>query len=169
MRGQAMNPGDGGRRIDVVIDTNLWLDMLVFDDRETRRLAALLASGASVTAGTPAQRAVAPIASAAMRSELADVIARDKFGLDPAQREALLARFDEIVTVAGTAPDCRLPCSDPDDRKFLDLAVCHGTQWLLSRDKALLAGRKLAWRRFELRIGKVPDFYNWLDSADIAA
>lgn len=161
-------------RIAVVIDTNLWLDMLVFDDPGTRRLAALLglapaspAHAQALPTGTP--RLVAPLASAAMRAELADVIGRDRFGLAPARRQALLARYDAIVAVAEPAPDCRLPCRDPDDRKFLDLAACHRTDWLLSRDKALLAGRKLAWQRFELRVGRAADFYNWLDSAHARA
>src|SRR5690606_15256310 len=129
-------------------------DMLVFDDPSTRRLATLL--------DPPA---VAPLASDAMRAELADVIDRDRFGLAPEQRRAVLVRFDALVTPTQAAPDCRLPCRDPDDRKFLDLAVTHRADWLLSRDKALLAGRKAAWGRFGVRIGKVGDFYNWLDQA----
>jgi putative PIN family toxin of toxin-antitoxin system len=136
----------------LVIDTNLWLDMLVFDDPSTRRLAALLDP-----------QAVAPLASDAMRAELAEVVDRDRFGLAPEQRRLLLARFDALVTPAPAAPDCRLPCRDPNDRKFLDLAVSRRVDWLLSRDKALLAGRRTAWSRFGVRIGKVGDFYNWLD------
>jgi predicted nucleic acid-binding protein len=77
----------------------------------------------------------------------------------------MLARFDALVTPAQAAPDCRLPCRDPDDRKFLDLAVSRRVDWLLSRDKALLASRKTAWGRFGVRIGKVGDFYNWLDQS----
>ena len=136
----------------VVIDTNLWLDMLVFDDASTHRLAALLDPST-----------IAPLASEAMRAELADVIGRVQFGLTADQQSVMLARFDALVTPAHEAPDCRLPCRDPDDRKFLDLAVSRRVDWLLSRDKALLAGRKTAWGRFGVRIGKVGDFYNWLD------
>ena len=126
--------------------------MLVFDDPSTRRLATLLDP-----------RAVTPLASESMRAELADVIGRDRFGLATEQRTVLLARFDSLVTTAAVAPDCRLPCRDPDDRKFLDLAVSRRVDWLLSRDKALLASRRTAWGRFGVRIGKVGDFYNWLD------
>ncbi len=39
-------------------------------------------------------------------------------------------------------PSCPLPplprCRDPDDQKFLQLALCGGAQRLLSRDQALL-------------------------------
>ena len=138
----------------VVIDTNIWLDMLVFDDPRTRRLATLLAP--------PVQ--VQPLSSEEMRAELADVITRPQFALDDDRQATLLARYDATVVAAPIAPDCRLPCRDPDDRKFLDLAVGRRTAWLLSRDRALLAARKLTWRRFAVRIGQVPDFYNWLDA-----
>jgi predicted nucleic acid-binding protein len=92
------------------------------------------------------------------------VITRTRFSLDPSRQSLLLDRFDKLVQPAAVAPDCRLPCTDPDDRKFLDLAVGRRTAWLLSRDKALLAARKVAWKRFELRVGQVADFYNWLDA-----
>ncbi len=141
----------------IVVDTNIWLDMLVFDDPSTRRLDALFA--ATATAGP----AVSALSSTPMRDELADVIGRAQFALDAGRQAALLARYDASVTPAVAAPDCRLPCRDPDDRKFLDLAVGRRTDWLLSRDRALLAARKLAWNRFGVRIGQVADFYNWLD------
>lgn len=137
----------------MVIDTNIWLDMLVFDDPRTRRLDSML---------RPAQAAT-PLSSEEMRAELADVIARPQFDLDEAVQAALLARYDGVVTPAAVALDCRLPCRDPDDRKFLDLAIGRRTTWLLSRDRALLAARKMAWNRFAVRIGQVADFYNWLD------
>jgi putative PIN family toxin of toxin-antitoxin system len=146
--------GEGeGMPVVIVVDTNIWLDMLVFDDPRTRRLASLL-QPASV---------VQPLSSPEMRAELADVITRPQFRLDAARQAALLARYDTHVTCAPPALDCRLPCRDPDDRKFLDLAVGRRTTWLLSRDRALLAARKLAWNRFAVRIGQVADFYNWLD------
>ena len=42
------------------------------------------------------------------------------------------------ATVEGVLPRCR----DPDDQKFLQLAQRAGADWLLTRDKALLALRK---------------------------
>ena len=35
-------------------------------------------------------------------------------------------------------PSPRLVCRDPDDQKFIDLALARQTPWLVSRDKALL-------------------------------
>lgn len=150
--------------IVVVIDTNIWLDMLVFDDPRTRRLASLLrpAQGAQVA------QVAAPLSSEEMRAELVDVIARPRFKLDDAAQAALLGRYDAVVTPATVALDCRLPCRDPDDRKFLDLAIGRRTSWLLSRDRALLAARKVAWSRFGVRVGVVADFYNWFDETSLA-
>ena len=149
-------PSGGPAPLRIVIDTNIWLDMLVFDDPRTRRLAGLLQPRAPVQ----------PLASEEMRAELADVLTRSRFALDHDRQATLLARFDATVLPAPPMPDCRLPCSDPDDRKFLDLAVGRRTDWLLSRDRALLAARKPAWMRFGLRIGQVADFYNWLDAGE---
>jgi putative PIN family toxin of toxin-antitoxin system len=151
----ATAPTQSGRSgpIEIVVDTNIWLDMLVFDDSSSRRLAGLLRPDSGVT----------PLSSDEMRAELADVVTRPQFKLDAPGQAALLERYDRIVTCAAVAPDCRLPCRDPDDRKFLDLAVARRTTWLLSRDRALLAARKVAWSRFALRIGRASDFYDWLD------
>ena len=149
----------------MVIDTNIWLDMLVFDDTRTRRLVALLPA-APAAAAPPQPQPIAGVrvlSTAEMRAELADVISRPLFRLDAPAQEALLSRYDELVTPVPVALDCRLPCRDPDDRKFLDLAVGAHTDWLLSRDRAVLACRRPARNRFNLRIGEVGDFYTWLD------
>ena len=55
---------------------------------------------------------------------------------------ALEAAFDRVVRLVPTkaAPgDVSLPrCVDPDDQKFLELALAVGARWLLSKDKELL-------------------------------
>jgi putative PIN family toxin of toxin-antitoxin system len=151
--GEAIAGAADAERIDVVVDTNIWLDLLVFDDISARRLAGLLRPGSRLRA----------LAAEPMRAELADVVTRPQFRLGDEARFALLARFDAMVTAVPVAPDCRLPCRDPDDRQFLDLAVSRRAAWLLSRDRALLDVRKLAWHRFGLRIGRSEDFYRWMD------
>ena len=117
----------------LVIDTNIWLDLLVFHDPRVQALQDGLASGHYRAIGTHA-----------MRAELAVVLARP---------QAALARWDALTEEVAVVPPCNLSCRDPDDRKFLDLAVAHRVDWLLSKDRALLAARRFAQRRFGLNIG----------------
>lgn len=128
----------------LVIDTNIWLDLLVFHDLRAEPLRAGLEAGHYRAVGT-----------AAMRTELALVLARPQFRQDRAAQEAALARWDTLVEKLDEAPSCNLSCRDPDDRKFLDLAVAHRVDWLLSKDRALLAARRFAQRRFGLNIGRL--------------
>lgn len=126
----------------LVIDTNIWLDLLVFHDPRVQALQDGLASGHYRAIGTHA-----------MRAELAVVLARPQFRQDESQQQAALARWDALTEEVAVVPACNLSCRDPDDRKFLDLAVAHRVDWLLSKDRALLAARRFAQRRFGLNIG----------------
>lgn len=120
----------------VILDTNVVLDWLVFRNPVCAALAAAIVAGK-----------LRWIATRAMRDELAHVLARghlDVWAPDPA---SLWAHWDlhctEMATPAPTGPSARLRCSDPDDQKFIDLAVACRARWLLSNDRAVL---KLARR-----------------------
>ena len=114
----------------IVIDTNIVLDAFVFDDPGSVALKAALDS-----------RQIRWLATRPMRDELERVLAyplivkrllRGQRGADD-----VLAQFDakaEIVEVAARAP---MRCRDPDDQKFVDLALAHQAA-LLSKDRALL-------------------------------
>ena len=147
-----MNRGDSATMpLPVVIDTNVWLDLLVFGDPVGRPIETQLSTGQ-----------IAALATGPMRDELADVLARPKFKLDDRTVAAALDRYDSLVQPRAIAPDCHLACRDADDRKFLDLAVAtaigHPGAWLISKDRALLAARRPAARRFRLRIGTPAEF-----------
>ena len=131
----------------LILDTNVWLDWLVFDDA---RLAPL---GHAVDTGLVRLHATAP-----MLDEFAAVVKRPHFGLDAAAQGAACERQRAAVVLHAPAPDCRLPCSDPDDRMFIDLAVALRVDWLVSRDRALLRLRRIAQRRFAIRIGTPEDW-----------
>lgn len=139
-------PGSGGGIIGgtmrLILDTNVWLDWLVFDDARAAPIARAADDGL-----------VALHATQPMLDEFAAVIERPHFGLDAAARAAARDAQRARVTLHAPAPDCRLDCTDPDDRMFIDLAVALRVDWLLSRDKALLRLRRPAERRFGLRIG----------------
>ena len=114
----------------VVLDTNVVLDWLVFGDPSCARLVALLM-----------QHQLRWHATLPMRSELAEVLARQQFQARNADGERALAAFDEHALLGrdDTHGDCAAPrCRDADDQKFIDLACAVGARWLFTRDRALL-------------------------------
>lgn len=119
----------------VVIDTNIALDLLVFEDPAWAPLTARLAAGELLW-----------LATAAMRIELERVLGYPLIARRMAQRglevPAVLADFDaRVQLVEGVPPRAPCVCSDPDDQVFIDLAVAHGAL-LLSKDKAVLSMKK---------------------------
>jgi putative PIN family toxin of toxin-antitoxin system len=112
----------------LVLDTNAWLDLLVFRDPRVHRLAVALEDG-------HARALVQP----AMRAELERVLAYPALALDDARRAGLLQRFSTLcVPVDTVAPVAAPRCSDADDQMFVDLALAARAHALLSRDEALL-------------------------------
>jgi len=112
----------------VVLDTNVILDCWVFDDPGARSLKAALADKLAVA-----------VRSAETDAELDDVLARSRFGLAAAARRALLDQWQALATRVEVATAAPIRCADPDDQKFLDLALASGAHALFTKDKALLA------------------------------
>jgi len=122
-------------RLRLVLDTQVWLDWLVFDDPSTLALRALAA----------ADRAEIFI-DAACEAELARVLAYPlgRRRLDAGRQAACLAqcraiakRVENDLAEKGALPRC----SDPDDQKLLELALAARADCLVTRDRALLALR----------------------------
>jgi predicted nucleic acid-binding protein len=125
----------------IVLDTNVVLDWLLFSDP----------SSASVTAAIT-QGHVRWLATAAMRAELSDVLGRGLAAERDADLGQLFRNWDaHAQMVADPEPPpgaAALRCRDPDDQKFIDLALVMGARWLLSRDRAVLRlARKAAAHR----------------------
>jgi len=129
----------------LILDTNVWLEWFVFDDPRVRSLARAIADDR-----------LPVLATEPMLAEFAAVIVRPVFALSPDAAAGLCHRQRACVALHPTAPDCRLDCTDRDDRMFIDLAVAHRVDWLVTRDKALLRLRRPAARRFGVAIG-TPD------------
>ena len=117
-----------------VIDTNIVLDLWLFEDPATIPLRAALQSGA-----------ISHLATASMRDELERVLTYPhlvkrmaKFNI---QAQDILNRFDKHKLAAEPAAKAPCTCKDPDDQKFIDLAVAHATP-LLSKDNAILCMKK---------------------------
>ena len=130
--------------LDLVIDTNVVLDWLVFSNPIGAPLEEALTSGRFRWLFTRA-----------MRDELAHVIARESLARWAIDADAVLAVYDALAVDVGTPPlpaaGERLHCSDPDDQPFLDLAIANRVHALLTRDRALLRLAPNA-RRFDVLI-----------------
>lgn len=124
----------------LVIDTQVVMDWLVFRDARVQHLAAAVTSGA-------VRWLVAP----AMRDEIRHVLGRGVAAAYAPDLAFIEAQFDtHAQPVDDPAPQPlagRLVCRDPDDQKFIDLALANHAQWLVSRDKAVLALAKRARAR----------------------
>ena len=126
----------------VVLDTNVWLDLLLFEDARAASLLAALIAG-QVTA----------LSTQPMRDELADVLSRPFASGRTVAPEALPARaaaLSQLIDSTTLAGRCALKsprCSDPDDQKFIDLAWAWPAAWLISHDRALLTLARPAWSR----------------------
>ncbi|MDO4794510.1 MAG: putative toxin-antitoxin system toxin component, PIN family [Brachymonas sp.] len=118
----------------VVLDTNIVLDVLLFQAPEAEPLRAALQAGQ-----------VQWLATAHMREELRRVL--DYAHIAPRVQfygttaEQILARRDQWVRPVEAAPPCVFVCRDADDQCFIDLAVAHGAL-LLSKDAQVLKLRK---------------------------
>ena len=113
----------------LVLDTNVVLDLVVFDD-----------PGAGALRAAIEEKRATILGSAECLAELRRVLAYPRFGLgDAAQASAFrwLETRAEVIEVLPAQPP--LPrCSDPDDQKFLDLAWAAQADFLVTKDKALL-------------------------------
>ncbi len=122
----------------VVLDSNVWIDLLVFRDPHAEPIRTALQDGA-----------IAPLIRADCREELRRVLAYPQFARFAVDIGEALATVDRLTTAV--APPCptqaeaiRLPrCRDGDDQKFIELAHFAGADCLVSKDKAVL---KLAGR-----------------------
>lgn len=119
----------------LVLDTNVVLDWLLFADAAVVPLAHLVTTGQARW-----------VATDAMRQELEHVLTRSRTEAWQAASPDILAswvRWVEPTVAQPTSLAQPLRCSDPDDQKFIDLALQVGAAALISRDRAVL---KLARR-----------------------
>ena len=113
----------------IVLDTNVCLDLFVFNDPRWAGLLTALESGA-----------VEAITRADCRDEYLVVLHYKHLPLDDNSRPLSAARFDALIKViAPSEKPVRLPvCTDKDDQKFLELARDGAADILITKDKALL-------------------------------
>jgi len=130
LEGSGQSRDDG---MEAILDTNVWLAWLVYDDPVTRPLGEAVEAGQLILPTLPR-----------IRDEFERVLAYPRLRLEATQRADALRRFDRHGRMGSPVPVADLTCRDPDDQVFLDLALHRRTGWLLSRDRQLLALRRRA-------------------------
>lgn len=130
---------DEGSVPRIVLDTNVCLDLLVFRDPACMPLHDALQRGA-----------VRAMTRPDCREEWRRVLHYPGLPVDAAARPRLIAAFDALSHMAPARQALAavpLPrCADPDDQKFLELALDTGARWLLSKDRELLKLANRTWR-----------------------
>jgi len=138
----------------LVLDTNVWLDWLVFEDAGVEAMRRLQGAGR-----------IEICIDAVCEAELARVLAYPlgRRSLENAQQERALAQCRRVATrieaAAPAAERARLPaCRDPDDQKFLEAALAARAGWLITKDRALLELARRRARPAPFRIATPADF-----------
>ena len=113
----------------VVLDTNILLDIFVFNDERAIHLKQAIVN-----------ESIVAIASQKTMLEFTDVISRPLFKLDEATQVAVLSQWQSIAKQYDDSDLAPAPwiCQDPDDQIFLDLAYRLRPAILISKDNAVL-------------------------------
>ena len=118
----------------VVLDTNVWLEWLVFDD-----------PGIVPIRNAAGRGRIELYIDAVCEEELARVLARGfaKRTLDEKAQAACIAQCRRLAkridTPVPQAQRAQLPvCKDPDDQKFLEAAAAAKAAFLVTKDRELL-------------------------------
>ena len=106
----------------LVLDTNVVLDLLVFEDPAVAGLRRALEDAS-----------VAWLATEAMRAELERVLTYPRIATRLVRHGTsatdVLANYNRLARSRPPAPAAAIRCSDHDDQIFIDLAVAHGAIW----------------------------------------
>lgn len=134
----------------VILDTNILLDILVFDDQRAHPLRAALSNqelDALVTEDT--------------LDELIDVISRPQFSLDKKEQAEILLQWQSWSRLVKQSDLRAAPwkCKDRDDQVFINLAFSFKPSTLISKDKLVL---KLAKRAIKEEVIITPDHLQFL-------
>jgi putative PIN family toxin of toxin-antitoxin system len=113
----------------LVLDTNILLDIFVFNDPSVAALKEALLTHRVKAFATPESIL-----------ELADVISRPLFALESGRQKEILQEWQALSEPINQTAMHQAPwkCKDPDDQIFLDTAFTLRPAVLLSKDLALL-------------------------------
>jgi putative PIN family toxin of toxin-antitoxin system len=113
----------------IILDTNILLDIFVFEDVRADRLSNAVLN-----------RQIKTYSNQTSLEELRDVISRPLFALEEGQQVKIMGQWQSL---SQSIEDLKLEaapwkCQDPDDQIFLDLAFTVRPSILISKDNAVL-------------------------------
>ena len=119
----------------VVFDTNVLLDLFIFNDFRALHLKQALID-----------RKIDALATPKTLEEFSDVIARPLFALSMEQQKQITLQWHGLARVIPDEVLTKAPwvCQDPDDQVFLDLAYNNKPCTLVSKDNEVLRFEKKA-------------------------
>ncbi|MGO4153463.1 putative toxin-antitoxin system toxin component, PIN family [Cupriavidus sp. YAF13] len=148
----------------VVLDSNIWVDLLVFADPHVEPIRTALDTGA-----------IAAVIRADCREELRRVLAYPQFAHFGVDIPAAMATVDRLTALLAIPEEAdiaaaRLPrCRDTDDQKFIELAHFAQAGCLVSKDKAVLKLKGRLRRQSGVDILLPQAFASWLATREEAA
>ena len=130
----------------IILDTNILLDIFVFEDVRADRLRNAVLN-----------RQIKTYSHQTSAEELRDVISRPLFALEEARQAEVMRQWQSL---SQSIEDPKLEaapwkCQDPDDQIFLDLAFTVRPSILISKDNAVL---KLATRALKEGVWITADY-----------
>jgi putative PIN family toxin of toxin-antitoxin system len=130
----------------IILDTNILLDIFVFEDVRADRLSNAVLN-----------RQIKTYSNQTSLEELRDVISRPLFALEEGQQVKIMGQWQSL---SQSIEDLKLEaapwkCQDPDDQVFLDLAFTVRPSILISKDNAVL---KLATRALKEGVWITADY-----------
>ena len=138
----------------IVLDTNIVLDWLVFEDGGMPELMTAIA-----------HQQVQIVSNAECRDELIRVLNYPIFKLGIEAQQLALAQYDAFVKITperasllGIVPRCR----DRDDQKFVQLAAHASAVALISKDHAVLGLKRSMKERFGCDVLGASHTAEWL-------
>ncbi len=143
----------------LVLDTNIWLDWLVFEDTGIARIRQLQEA-----------KHLEICIDAVCETELVRVLAYPfgKRRLENAEQQRVIAQCRRIATRIGAGAPAgartRLPaCRDPDDQKFLEAALAAHADYLITKDRALLELARKRTRPVPFKIATPDEFEAYIN------
>ena len=130
----------------MVLDSNVWIDILVFDDPATRPIRAALEA-----------RTLEALIDARCLNELTHVLDYPQFvrmAVDKTAALATVARLSQLIAPEPPADDARRcpNAATATTRSFSNSRMRRGATWLVSKDRAVLKLARRTARDFGFRI-----------------